>query len=734
MVSFFRRVKASPKRRRPSAVLRLERCEERAVPSASAAPGYIIQGIGPGQRGGGDLLPLGSLLPPASAKTPAQIRGAYGVSNILFGGVAGDGTGQTIAIIDAFNNPSFVSSNDPNFLTSDLHRFDAQFGLADPPIFIKSNQSGSTTSFPSNDVGWGTEIALDVEWAHAMAPGACILLIEATSNSTANLFAGVNFARSVTGSTFASFPNLPPVTCVSMSFGSNEFSGETSSDSTFTTPAGHAGVTFFASTGDNGAPGGYPAFSPNVVAVGGTSLTVSGNTWAGETGWSGSGGGISTQENKPTYQSLVSQSATRRTIPDVAMDGNPNTGVAVLDSFSQGSAAPWIQVGGTSLSSPLWAGFMAIANQGRVSIGEATLDGRTATLPKIYAETSAAGVGAADFHDVTSGNNGFAAGAGYDLVTGVGTPIGAGTIANLMDDAPPTGAATVTDVTSPGSQPYVFTVVFADNHNVKVSTLDSGDVMVQGPTGTIPVTFVSVNLNTNGSPRTATYQFTPPGGSWDPTDVGAYSVILQGGQVGDTAGNFAANATIGTFNVSFAPTVVSTQINDGSAQRSLVTSLTVTFSTQVSFAGNDATSAFSLVRNDNANVSFTASASVVNGQTVVILNGFTGAATEHGSLADGRYTLKAFAANINVDGVLLDGDNDGVAGGDYTFSNGLLRMFGDANGDAHVDIADFGQFSSSFNLNSSQTGFLAYFDWNNDGTIDIADFGQFSLRIFTTLP
>src|SRR5207302_1732079 len=196
------------------------------------------------------------------------------------------------------------------------------------------------------------------------------------------------------------------------------------------------------------------------------------------------------------------QSATRRTIPDVAMDADPNTGVAVLDSFTQGSAAPWLQVGGTSLSSPLWAAFMAIANQGRVSIGEATLDGRNGTLPKIYAEMSLAGVAVTDFHDVTAGNNGFAAGAGYDLVTGVGTPLGAGTIANLMDDAPPTGVATVANVTTPGSQPYSFTVTYTDNHNVKFRTLDGSDIVVQGPGGSIPAPFVSVNHISDGSTRT----------------------------------------------------------------------------------------------------------------------------------------------------------------------------------------------------------------------------------------
>src|SRR5207248_4631941 len=113
-----------------------------------------------------------------------------------------------------------------------------------------------------------------------------------------------------------------------------------------------------------------------------------------------------------------------------------------------------------------------IANQGRASIGEMSLDGRTGTLPKIYGEMSLANVAVTDFHDVTSGNNGFAAGTGYDLVTGVGTPFGAMTIANLMDDTPPTALAAVTNVTSPGSQPYTFTVTYTDNHAVKFRTLD----------------------------------------------------------------------------------------------------------------------------------------------------------------------------------------------------------------------------------------------------------------------
>src|SRR5262249_31771221 len=148
------------------------------------------------------------------------------------------------------------------------------------------------TTLPASDAGWSGEIALDVEWSHAIAPKAKILLVEANSASDADLFQAVRYAAGVTG-----------VVAVSMSFGGGEYSGQTSYDSSFKTPSGHAGVAFFASSGDSGAPASYPATSPNVVAVGGTRLSVDGSgNWLGETGWSGSGGGISTVEAEPTYQ------------------------------------------------------------------------------------------------------------------------------------------------------------------------------------------------------------------------------------------------------------------------------------------------------------------------------------------------------------------------------------------------------------------------------------------------
>jgi subtilisin-like proprotein convertase family protein len=347
--------------------------------------------------------------PPGNAKTPAQIRAAYGFDQVMFGSIPGDGTGQTIAIIDAYDYPTALS---------DLNTFSAQYNLPQfnvtgGPTFTKVGQTGG--SVPGTDPAgagnpngtWEGEEALDIEWAHAVAPSANILLVEANDPSTTNLVQGaVNWARS-----------QPGVVAVSMSFSGNEFSGETIYDTYFTTPSGHAGVTFFAATGDAGQPSGYPAYSPNVVAVGGTTLTLSGSSYGSESGWSSSGGGISVYESQPAYQSgVVTQSTTSRTNPDVALDADPSSGVAVYDSWDYPTSA-WGQYGGTSLATPMWAGLMAIVDQGRSLQGLSAMDGKTQTLPTLYQ------LPAADFHDITTGNNGYAAGPGYDLVTGLGTPV-----------------------------------------------------------------------------------------------------------------------------------------------------------------------------------------------------------------------------------------------------------------------------------------------------------------------
>jgi hypothetical protein len=368
----------------------------------TAVPGYVLA------HPAGSAGPQNTTGP--TGYNPGQLQHAYGFDQIKFGSVIGDGSGQTIGIVDAYDDPSMVSSTDPGFLASDLHLFDLAFRLPDP-VFTKVNQTGGT-AYPPVDPqhGWELETALDVEWAHAMAPRANILLVESTTSNFSDLDTAVVYAARQGGACV-----------VSMSWGASEFPGEQQLDGNYTTPAKN--VTFLAASGDNGSNGApiYPSVSPNVVAVGGTTLHLdaNGNRTSAETGWSGSGGGISTMVAQPNYQKgVVTQSSTRRTTPDVAYDSDPNTGVSVLDSFTQGSQAPWITVGGTSAASPQWAALIAIADQGRALNTKGGLDGPSQTLPALYAMAQA------NFNDIISGSNGaFSAGPGYDLVTGRGTPI-----------------------------------------------------------------------------------------------------------------------------------------------------------------------------------------------------------------------------------------------------------------------------------------------------------------------
>jgi hypothetical protein len=394
--------------------------------------------------------PHGGLTPHATGsptgEDPATIRHAYGIDAVAFGSVTGDGSGQTIAIVDAFDLPS---------VASDLAAFDAFYALAAPPSFKKINQTGGT-SLPAADAkgGWGVEIALDVEWAHSVAPKANIVLVEANSASDTDLYTAVDTARNYAG-----------VTAVSMSWGGDESSADSANDGHFTTPSGHAGVTFLASSGDNGAYSdtgsttkivGYPAVSPNVVGVGGTFLTTgAGGSYSSESGWGngtssntqgGSGGGISKYFAQPSYQTgVVTQSTTKRTVPDVAFDADPNSGASIYDTYDNGTSTPWDQVGGTSLASPMWAGVIAIADQGRALNGLGSLDGRNDTLPKLYTLPSA------DFHDITTGNNGYAAAAGYDLVTGRGSPVVNKLVADIAGTSGASGPVIGSFTVSPSS-------------------------------------------------------------------------------------------------------------------------------------------------------------------------------------------------------------------------------------------------------------------------------------------
>jgi subtilase family serine protease len=401
----------------------LEMLERRTLLSAVGIPEVTIAGT---------LGADGSTAASSSALTPAEIRAAYGVSSIALPGVAtANGAGPTIAIIDAYNDPNALS---------DLETFDSTFGLANPPSFKVLNETGGTT-LPANDTAdakpdtWELEESLDIEWAHAIAPGANIDLFEANSTSLSDLFTAVETAKSTAG-----------VSVVSMSFSSSgDFTGETSYDADFTSTSSQ-NVTFLSATGDSGEAPGFPAVSPNVVGVGGTTLsTNSSGAYLGETAWSGSAGGLSTVESQPSYQKgVVTQSTTKRADPDVSMDANPNTGVALYDSYDGSSTGGnWFQVGGTSLATPMWAGLVAIADQGRAAKGLKPLDGATGTLPALYSLPST------DFHDIASGSNAqYSATTGYDLVTGLGSPIAN----NLVPALAAYSGSTTTAPTPPTTQ------------------------------------------------------------------------------------------------------------------------------------------------------------------------------------------------------------------------------------------------------------------------------------------
>ena len=320
---------------------------------------------------------------------PAQFQTAYSLPSSTAG------AGQTIGIVDAYNDPT---------AEGDLATYSSTFGLpactTANGCFKKVNQTGGTT-YPSTNGGWALEISLDVQVAHAACPNCKILLVEASSNSFANLLAAEDYATA-------------HATVVSNSWGGSESSSETGYDPHF-----NRSVPITVSSGDNGYGVEYPASSQYVTAVGGTTLKLAtDNTRLSETAWNGAGSGCSAYEPKPSWQQDTG--CVRRTVADVSADADPNTGAAVYDStryctfFFFGCSTGWYQVGGTSLASPLVASVYALAgNSGSTTYG---------SFP--YAHT-------ASLYDVVTGSNGSCggsylctAGTGYDGPTGLGTPNG----------------------------------------------------------------------------------------------------------------------------------------------------------------------------------------------------------------------------------------------------------------------------------------------------------------------
>ncbi len=360
--------------------------------------------------------------------TPAQIRAAYGMpalpssaSSVTSAQAAQLGAGQTIYLID--------TRSDPN-IAAELASFDSKFGLpgctvtaiptsANLPLsaasttgctfsIVYSDDNGAmTATAPPYDSGWATEIAIDVQWAHATAPYARLILIEGTELPAAVLLA-----------------NQMGPGVVSQSWGGAENGSTSVYDSIYYSTAN---MTYLASTGDAGAQVNWPAVSSRVLAVAGTSLSYAGSGARSETVWSDSGGGmISAFTATPAYQSLAVpglDAPARRAVADVTFNANPSTGQYLAVMTPGSTSVTWYSAGGTSLAAPQWAGILAVANALRA---QTTLKPIGASQPTLYGLGVQAGSYASAFLDVKTGSDGSCttcyAGVGYDLPSGLGSP------------------------------------------------------------------------------------------------------------------------------------------------------------------------------------------------------------------------------------------------------------------------------------------------------------------------
>jgi hypothetical protein len=595
--------------------------------------------------------------------TPSQIRTAYGVNSISLGSVVGTGQGQTIAIVCVFDNPKLVSSSNSAFQNSDLHKFDVAFGLPDPPSFRKLDQNGGA-NYPAPDTivpgktNWATEAALDVEWAHAIAPMANIVLVEANSTQMQDISIAIDTAR-----------YLPGVSVISLSLGWSEDqlvgTDEHYLDSYLTTPAGHAEkITFVGASGDTGSPGTYPAFSSNVLAVGGTNLTTIDATHFNESAWSGSGGGQSLHQGEPSYQLAVQNSGMRQS-PDVSIVGNPDTGVAVYDSYNLSDATPWGLTAGTSLGAPLWSGLIAIANQLRASQGLPTLDGRTQTLPGLYALPQS------DFNDIVDGSsNRYSATVGYDMVTGLGTPkanLLVPDLAMLKKAAPPVIRETAPSVTedlfvagcSQISVQFNESVLGGDNEN-NFELRRSG---VDGIFNTIDDQTVAISANYEDA-DTVTLQFDGLLADTYRLTVRETITDLRGNKLDGNNDDAAGGNWIRNFTVLSEPPLTVIDVSpslDGEVLPLDVTEITIQFSDPI--LGGDTAENFEIRRVGSDGLLGTADDTSVP-LTAEYSDNVT---TLHfPALSENVYRLIIHDAIIRAGYDKLDGDADGVSGGDWT--------------------------------------------------------------------
>jgi subtilase family serine protease len=500
-----------------------------------------------------------------SGLAPTDIKAAYG-----FPTSSTAGAGKTVAIVDAYNDPN---------AESDLGTFSTQFGLpactTANGCFSKVNQTGGT-SYPRSNTGWALEISLDIEWAHAIAPGAKILLVEASNNSFSNLLTAESYAGN-----HAQY--------VSNSWGGGESSGETSYDSYFS----HSGVSYFVSAGDAGLPAEYPSASPNVISVGGTTLTQNGGSWS-ETGWSDGGGGCSAYENATSAQENFTGTGSngysqvncggKRATPDVSLDADPNSGVAVYDSYGYS----WIVVGGTSASSPMWAA--ASADTG-AAVNAGTVYG-----------------GGITFRDITQGNNGASCLVGYDLCSGRGSWLYGGQQSSQPTLSISGGGQTLTAGVSSSTMTVSISQAPSSDLTVSLSTTSSA--------GTFSPTSVTIPANSKTGSTTFTY-----------TDTRAGTATLTASATGATSGSTTMTVVAaGAKSVSVSPALVNVPVNQ---KQTFTVTATDQYNNSADVSGASWTMAGaigSISPSSGAQTTLTAGSAPANGQVTATVNGHSATA------------------------------------------------------------------------------------------------------------
>ncbi len=438
--------------------------------------------------------------------SPTTMRGFYNAASLISGG----DTGSAFAI-------GLAEMCDPTESTatysSDLASFDSMYGLPSTTVnYIGSGASSCPSGQGSS--GWGVETDLDIQWAHAMAPGATLYVCLDTSDP------------SICDQTFVTDHSVDNI-----EFGSNSWGGG-SADHSVWQSAVAAGMTLLASAGDSCSQVSYPAAEPDGIGVGGTTITPSGNNFGSETAWScsggsGTGGGCDSADAPPSYQIGMTGypgvcATGDRGVPDVAMDANPSTGV---DIVTGGTTA---QYGGTSLACPMWAASLDLIYQSSGATGFAG--------PTVYSLAKGSNYNSL-FHDITSGSNGYATTVGWDPVTGVGSP-NIGALASAWTGGSPTplsasASATPTSGTVPlavsftgsasgGTSPYTYSWAFGDggtstaqNPSYTYSTAGSytATLTVTDSASHTATASVSITVNPASTPLTASASATPTSGT-----------------------------------------------------------------------------------------------------------------------------------------------------------------------------------------------------------------------------